>query len=313
VQECKELCDKDDYCDMGYHLELNGKRVCVPIRTTYQWANTTPLFSLISSVNDTRLSTDRKNVKYTGFYNEKRFPSFSELPSDFFTHFIFSGMRVSLKRFDSSSLSLMEDFTFDPYQKLIFIVKSRYTTFYDFTVRIGFRHIISIRRDDSFLELASLSDESDRLRWVRHYSDEVKSSWVFERANDDDEFVDSGTPFYLRENDGKKRFLFVDDTGRLALSGDQKTIFCFIVDETNAFNQYRKQQFEFAEDVNHADNIKPVFTHTLTDYLAQQYSCYDDLNGKNDVFVLPILTAVVLLLLIRLLQLIKRGWKQKIE
>lgn len=299
ADQCKQLCDHDDFCQMGYHLEWNGKRVCVPIRTAYQWANTNPLYSLIPSTNKTRLSTDRENVRYRAFYNEKRFPSFNELPSDFFSRFIFSGMRIFFMMKDSSPpLYLTDDLHFDHYQKLSIIIKSRYSTFYDFTVRMYSEHIISFRRDDSFLELAS-TDDSDRVVWSRHSSDDVKSSWIFYVANDG--FIDSGTPFYLQEASGKQRFLFVDETMRLIVSNQKKTVFCLTVDEMNLFNQYRKTQFQFAEDTNH-DDVKPVFTQTFIDYLSQQYSsCYESFD-KSSILIVPVLISVILLLLIRLLQ-----------
>jgi len=301
ADECKQLCENDDFCQMGYHLELNGKSVCVPVRTVYQWANTSPLYSLIPSTNKTRLSMDRNNVKYRAFYNEKRFPSFHELPADFFSRFIFSGMRVFLMMMDNPSYCLTENLYFDRYQKLSIVIKSRYSTFYDYTVRIHSKHIISLRRDDSFLELVS-NDDSDLLGWSRHSSDDVQSSWTF--STTDDGFIDSGTAFYLRESNGKQRFLFVDETMRLTVSDKDKTRFCLMVDEMNRFNQYRKTQFEFAEDTNH-QNVKPVFTQTFIDYLSQQYSCYDAFEISS-IWIVPALISVILLLLIRLLQVSRR-------
>ena len=108
-------------------------------------------------------------------------------------------MRVFLMMMDNPSYCLTENLYFDRYQKLSIVIKSRYSTFYDYTVRIHSKHIISLRRDDSFLELVS-NDDSDLLGWSRHSSDDVQSSWTF--STTDDGFIDSGTAFYLRESNG---------------------------------------------------------------------------------------------------------------
>ena len=304
VDECIQKCENDDGCQMGYHVHFKNtnQKYCVPVSTVYQWGNETPLISLIPSKNPTLLSTD-KNIEWTGFYNEKRYPSFPELPKDFFT-FIFSGMRVYLRTLDTHYYLTETGFTPNKMDATVIIISPAKASVFDPNQRINFNDVVSIFKNNTFLHLKYYS-KNNYFSWQPVYNPSTKTFFTFIKCNDDkNTFINHLTPFYLNIH-YNNLFLSISEKDELIADPSRKTCFVFEIDFTDPYNKYRENQFRYSEN---ADKTNPVFVSTFSDYICQEYQCYpifETVTIKNLTLMIELLTIILIILLLLLRSTLK--------
>lgn len=309
AEECIQKCEDDDACQLGYHIEFEktNKQYCVPISTTYKWGNETPLISLISSKNPTLLSTD-KGVKWTGFYNDKRYPSFTDLPKDFFSY-IFSGMRVYLRTLDTQYYFTTTGFSKNKTDAVLMMISPSKSSIFDPNQRISFKSIVSFFQDNKFIHLKFQSD-SNSFSWQPVYDSLTKTAFRFLKVNDNNTiFINQMDPFYLQVDN---RFVFLSTNNQLITDPIHKTSFVFEIDPNNIYNKYREKLFRYGDSQDNLDTTKidPEFTSSLYHYICSQYQCYPIFEGSsatmtNWILSIEILTIIIIILLSLLRSILK--------
>lgn len=117
LEQCMKKCEDSNQCNVGYFIETdrpgaNEPSYCVPL-SSYSWGNQNIFDILFSNQNPTNLSTTH-GIKYTLFYNDKKFIPTNNLPSDY-DKFLFSMSNIYLKynsprpRYLSQSLRLVRN------------------------------------------------------------------------------------------------------------------------------------------------------------------------------------------------------------
>lgn len=296
-EECERQCSSDPFCQLGYHIRYpDSREYCVLNRTSYQWANDTPLISLIRSSNPTLFSTD-KGIEYNGFYNENRFPSFQDLPNDFFSY-IFSGMRVLFSTTTDPPLFLTKELTFSLRREdsILLRVVEQHAFFYDFSIRIGFGHTITLIEDETFFQL---SFSNNQFTWERKYGISLSTSFdfVFRQPHERFQFVNDKTPFALSLNKSQDQFLSIKDN-HLILQSTPETLFCFQIDHFDKYNNYRFNQMKNGENIDKL-NV-PIFQTSFDNYLSLHYPCYPPFP-KNHKFINELLVLLIILIISMLL------------
>jgi hypothetical protein len=221
LEECMKKCNDSNYCNAGYFVRINRapqglyESYCVPLNTV-SYHNVNILETLSQDTNSTKLSQN-KDIEYTLFYNEKRFPEKKDYPKNFNT-FLFSGNNVYLKHNDTY---LSESLIFEnPSKKYAFkIIKYRFK-FEDLTCRIT--------NDMSF----TLSDKNG-LNWIIYdsanklfkWSNNSDLSFNFNFRKAKSIFINQGDPFELYNAIFDKNITIIQN--RLALSDDSFSSFQF--------------------------------------------------------------------------------------
>jgi len=125
LEECVKKCQDSNECNVGYYIETdrpgaNTPSYCVPL-ASYTWGNQNIFDILFSNQNPTNISTNH-GLKYTMFYNDKKFIPNNNLPKNF-NDYLFSMTNVYVKYATNPPRYLKQDFTFTKSKKDAFVVK----------------------------------------------------------------------------------------------------------------------------------------------------------------------------------------------
>jgi hypothetical protein len=125
LEECMKKCQDSNECDVGYFIETNRPKAnqpsfCVPL-SSFSWGNQNIFDILFSNQNPTNISTNN-GLKYTLFYNDKKFRPINNLPNNF-NDYLFSMNNVYFKYDSKTPLYMKDDFTFTKSKKDAIVLK----------------------------------------------------------------------------------------------------------------------------------------------------------------------------------------------
>lgn len=317
VEECEEICKKDARCQLGYHITLEKpyykeeKRICVPINNSYQWYTTQILNSLISDTNETKLSTN-KGIKFTGFYNEKKYKENSELPKDF-DSYLFSGVRVNLciRNENGKIYYLTDQLTFIDIPELaitldMIIAESNE---FDFKKRILKGSYFQFLKSNTYY---LLTIQEEKFTWKASFKFSLETNNIFEIKCDNEnerwEYFNEDQECLLKLNNIDNKYLQKDDENRLILGPKKKTIFFKIIKD-NIYNKYFQGFFKTKK--NEDNHYKDFFYESLNKFLCDKYP---ECKYKKELIVdkLPFIFAILFFVFLDIIILIIILMKKKL-
>jgi hypothetical protein len=319
VEECERLCEQTRGCQVGYHLSFEepyynssaSKTICVPITNSYQWYNTQILNSLIDNKNRTKLSSNR-GIRFTGFYNDKKYVSNAQLPKEFPTY-LFSGIKVWLCTRDQEGTLyyLTDQLTFitvpDLAVTLNMIIAG--SSIFDFKKRILRGSYLQFLQSNTYY---CLTLQQKKFVWKQFQEFTIDSNNTFEincpSQEDRWHFLNEEQEIHLRVFHRTDAFLQKDKKNYLVIGPfSPSTTFFFKIIPNDPYNQYFRRFF----DSTLAHPPTPVFSDSLSAFLCNHYrSCqYSPLfsqNRKDLSFTFGILFLLSLDLLLLLVIVLKK-------
>jgi len=239
LEECMKKCNDSNYCNAGYFVKINRappgsyQSFCVPLNTV-SYHNVNLLDTLGKSSNPTKLSKDRKDIEYTLFFNEKRFPEQKDYPDDF-NSFLFSGNNVYLK---NNGKYLNRSLQFQDEKSFIFkIIKFRFK-FEDLTCRITTDMSITISDTNGLNWIIMGKDHA--FRWSNNSDMSFNFNFFNTKSND---FINEGDIFSLYSKI-KNKYVFVNPKNELTLSDTDYSFFMFEKAASSHYKSFNENTLE---------------------------------------------------------------------
>jgi hypothetical protein len=242
LEECMKKCENNENCQIGYFVDINRepksnyKSYCALLNSHY-FSNLNMLDNLVSNTNPTKLSTDRDDINYTLFYNEKRFPNRKNFPLDF-EKYIFSGDFIYLKHNTNKYLNINFKYIDNKSENVNIKIILNDKTFPDLRTRITKYSCICFLNENM---INFISNINTKLKWTNSQSNSI--FFIFKNCNVN-LFINENDLFSLY-NPILKLYLYINNDNELILDNDKFTLFSF---EKNPIQVPNKQNDNYNAD-----------------------------------------------------------------